>query len=302
MTQHSERVPERVPERAPLLALVVSCTLLAIVNDYRGLTLWAGYNFAGALMGLAVLRFMWNGRMRMPAIPLWFGYVAAMLHFVGGSLGAPDHGPGPLCYGDLQPGQWLCADGVNGMYHVQWWWDEIVHASTSTAAAIGFSLAWRRMAIHNEWVISPRMVAGICFCLSVTLGVAYEVYEFFGKTFFFTIDQGGYLNTASDLVSDLAGAGIGAVLSLYYDPLNKDAPTESSDPLPWQASITILSTMPMVVTGGILALDLVLLGGWLVGADYDRVGQVLLISLILSILLFTLRFVKRVTTKGQVTL
>jgi hypothetical protein len=245
---------------------------------------------------------MWNGRMRMPAIPLWFGYVAAMLHFVGGSLGAPDHGPGPLCFGDLQPGQWLCADGVNGMYHVQWWWDEIVHASTSIAAAIGISLAWRRMAIHNEWVISPRMVAGIGFCLSVTLGVAYEVYEFFGKTFFFTIDQGGYLNTASDLVSDLAGAGIGAVLTLYYDPLNEDAPTESSDPLPWQASITILSTMPMVVTGGVLALDLVLLGGWLVGADYDRVGQVLLISLILSILLFSLRLVKRVTTKGQVTL
>ena len=293
---------ERVPERAPLLALVVSCLLLAIVNYGRGLNLWAGYNFGGALMGLVALRFMWDGRMRMPALPLWFCYVAAMLHFLGGSLGAPDLGPGPLCFADLQPGQWLCADGVNGMYHVHPWWDELVHGSSSTAAAIGLSLAWRRMTIHNGWVISPRMVAGICFCLTAAFGVAYEVYEFFGKTIFFTIDQGGYLNTASDLLSDLSGAGFGVMIALYNDPLNADAPAVSSNPLPWQASLALLASLPMVVSGSLLSLDLLLLGGWLVGENYDRVGQVLLISLILSILLSSVRMVTQSTRDTQITL
>lgn len=120
----SEKV--RVPERAPLLAWFLTCTILAIWNYNRGLNLWAGYNLGGAVMALMVISFMWGGRMRMPALPLWIAYATTMLHFVGGSLGAPDHGPGPLCFDGMQPGEWLCADGVNGMYHSHPWWDKLV--------------------------------------------------------------------------------------------------------------------------------------------------------------------------------
>jgi len=210
----------RVPERAPLLAWFLSCTTLAIWNYSRGLYLWAGYNLGGAVMALMVISFMWSGRIRMPVLPLWIAYTTTLLHFFGGSLGAPDSGPGPFCFDGMQPGEWLCADGVNGMYHVHAWWDELVHGTNSAAAAIGWSFAWRRVSNHNGWGISPRMVAGICFSLTVAIGVGYEVYEFFGKTVFLTIDQGGYLNTASDLISNPVGAGVGMMFALFYDPLN----------------------------------------------------------------------------------
>ncbi|MDG1551981.1 MAG: hypothetical protein P8Q87_00510, partial [Candidatus Poseidonia sp.] len=78
-------------------------------------------------MALLAMFILWDGRVKMPALPLWIGYSATMLHFVGGSLGAADSGPGPFCFDGMKPGQWLCADGVNGMYHVHLWWDKLVH-------------------------------------------------------------------------------------------------------------------------------------------------------------------------------
>jgi len=287
----SEKV--RVPERAPLLAWLLSCTILAIWNYNRGLYLWAGYNLGGAVMALLVISFMWSGRIRMPVLPLWFAYIATMLHFFGGSLGAPDHGPGPFCFDGMQPGDWLCADGVNGMYHVHTWWDKWVHGSNSLAIGIGWSFAWRRMSDHNGWNLSPRMVAGISLSLSVAIGVGYEVYEFFGSTVFQTIDQGGYLNTASDIVSDLLGAGIGVIFALFYDPLNRDAPSVSATPLPRQVSLTLISTLPLLFIGCLLSLDLLLLDGAMVGADYDRIGDVMLGSVILSLLLLVGGFVRQ---------
>ena len=283
----------RVPERAPLLAWLISCTILAIWNYQRGLYLWAGYNLGGAVMALAVISFMWSGRIRMPVLPLWIAYVTTMLHFVGGSLGAPNHGPGPFCFDGMQPGEWLCADGVNGMYHVHDWWDKLVHGTNNAAIAIGWSLAWRRISNHNGWEISPRMNAGICFSLTVAIGVGYEVYEFFGKTVFQTIDQGGYLNTATDLVSNLVGAVAGTMFALFYDPLNRKAPSVSATPLPRQASFTLIATLPLSVIGCLLSLDLLLLDGALVGADYDLVGEILLGSVLLSLLLSAALLIQR---------
>jgi hypothetical protein len=193
----------------------------------------------------------------------------------------------------MQPGEWLCADGVNGMYHVHAWWDELVHGTNNAAIAIGWSLAWRRISNHNGWEISPRMIAGICFSLTVAIGVGYEVYEFFGKTVFQTIDQGGYLNTATDLVSNLVGAVAGTMFALFYDPLNRKAPSVSDTPLPRQASFTLIATLPLSIIGCLLSLDLLLLNGALVGADYDRVGDILLVSVLLSLLLSAARLVQR---------
>jgi hypothetical protein len=125
------------------------------------------------------------------------------------------------------------------------------------------------------------------------------VYEFFGKTVFQTIDQGGYLNTASDLVSNLVGAGVGMMFALFYDPLNGKAPSVSDTPLPRQASLTLIATLPLSVIGGLLSLDLLLLDGALVGADYDSVGDILLGSVLLSLLLSAARLVHQSQMKER---
>ena len=272
----------RVPERGPLLAWLISCVILTFWNLSRGLNLWAGYNFGGALMALLALMILWKGKAHIPALPLWIGYFATMLHFVGGSLGAADSGPGPFCFDGMQPGEWLCADGVNGMYHVHPWWDKLVHSMNSTAIAIAWSLGWRRMSEHNGWQLSPRVVAFTAFSLSVAIGVAYEVYEFFGKTMFQTIDQGGYVNTASDLVSDMLGAGLGVLFAHFYDPMNKTSDISGQLALPTQVTLTNNGSIPLMAMGAILSLDFVLLGGGFVNSDYDLIGQLMLGALVVS--------------------
>ena len=272
----------QIPERAPIIAWLTSCLILTVWNLSRGLNLWAGYNFGGAMMALLALLILWNGRAHLPALPLWIGYFATMLHFIGGSLGAADSGPGPFCFSGLQPGEWLCADGVNGMYHVHPWWDKLVHGMNSTAIAIAWSLGWRRMSEHNGWQLSAPVVAFTAFSLSVAIGVAYEVYEFFGKTIFQTIDQGGYVNTASDLVSDMLGAGLGVLFTHFYDPMNKTSNKSVQLKLPTQVMMTNNGSIPLMAVGGILSLDFLLLNGSIVDSDYDLIGQLILGSIFVS--------------------
>ena len=240
-------------------------------------------------MALFALMILWKGKAHIPALPLWIGYFATMLHFIGGSLGAADSGPGPFCFDGMQPGEWLCADGVNGMYHVHPWWDKLVHSMNSTAIAIAWSLGWRRMSEHNGWQLSPRVVAFTAFSLSVAIGVAYEVYEFFGKTMFQTIDQGGYVNTASDLVSDMLGAGLGVLFAHFYDPMNKTSDISCQSALPTQVTLTNNGSIPLMAMGAILSLDFVLLGGRLVNSDYDLIGQLMLGALVVSGLVVAMR-------------
>lgn len=275
----------RIPERAPLMAWLISCIILTFWNLARGLDLWAGYNFGGVVMALIAIAILWSGRVRIPALPLWIAYSATMLHFIGGSLGAADSGPGPFCFDGMQPGEWLCADGVNGMYHVHPWWDKLVHGMNSTAIAIAWSLGWRRMSEHNGWQLSPRVVAFTAFSLGVAIGVAYEVYEFFGKTMFQTIDQGGYVNTATDLVSDMLGAGLGVLFAHFYDPMNKTSNSSGEIELPPQVTLTLIASFPLLLIGTILSLDMLILNGGMVDSDYDFIGQLMLGSIFVSVLL-----------------
>jgi len=287
----------RIPERAPVMAWLISCLILTVWNLSRGLNLWAGYNFGGVLMALLAIFILWSGRVQMPALPLWIGYSATMLHFVGGSLGAADSGPGPFCFGGMQPGEWLCADGVNGMYHVHPWWDKLVHGMNSTAIAIAWSFGWRRMSEHNGWQLSPVVVAFTAFSLSVAIGVAYEVYEFFGKTMFQTIDQGGYVNTATDLVSDMLGAGLGVLFSHFYDPMNKTSITDGNAPRPTQLILTNNGSFPLLVMGALLSVDFLLLDGGLVNRDYDFIGQLMLASIVVSGVLVACRLIQQSRVK-----
>jgi hypothetical protein len=89
------------------------------------------------------------------------------------------------------------------------------------------------------------------------------------------------------------------MFALFYDPLNGKAPSVSATPLPWQATLTLIVTLPLSVIGGLLSLDLLLLDGALVGADYDSVGDILLGSMLLSVLLLATRLIQQSLMKER---
>ena len=141
------------------------------------------------------------------------------------------------------------------------------------------------MSEYLGWQLSPRIVAFTAFSLGVAIGVVYEVYEFFGKVFFLTIDQGGYDNTASDLVSDVLGAGLGVLFIHFYDPMNKTSDRSGQLPIPSEVRLTNVGTIPLMIMGVILSLDYLLLNGSIVGSDYDLIGLLMLSTLFVSGLL-----------------
>ena len=149
------------------------------------------------------------------------------------------------------------------------------------------------MSEHNGWQLSPRVVAFTAFSLGVAIGVAYEVYEFFGKTMFQTIDQGGYVNTATDLVSDMLGAGLGVLFAHFYDPMNKTSNSNGEVELPPQVTLTLIASFPLLVIGALLSLDLLLLNGGMVDKDYDLIGQLMLGSIFVSAALIAGRIVQQ---------
>lgn len=265
-----------VPERLPVVIIVVTFLVIGIWDHFRDLTLWRNYCFVGALLFSIVGYIVWDGRYMIPRTAFWLAYIGYLLHFVGGSLGAADRGPGPFCFGDLQPGQWLCADGVNGMYHVHAIWDRLTHGMAGIAGGYGMTLSWRRISNARGYGLSDATLFWLGASLTIGLTNAFEVYEFFGKAWFGTIDQGGYHNTAGDLVSNTIGSSIGAALGLMIERSEVRSHIKSSlRSIPIPVRNVSIWTVPMVVVNFISILDFLIYRRADVEANYDQLLMLL---------------------------
>ena len=267
-----------VPERLPVVIIVTSFLIIGIWDHFRDLTLWRNYSFVGAIMFSILGAIVWDGRYMIPRTAFWLGYVAYMLHFVGGSLGAADRGPGPFCFGDLEPGQWLCADGVNGMYHVHDIWDRLTHGTASLAGGYGMTISWRRISNARGYGLSDAMLFWLGASLTISLTNSFEVYEFFGKTWFGTIDQGGYHNTAGDLVSNVLGSCAGAMLGLMLDRREVSSfPSVAKVGMPKPVRDLTIWTAPIVVVNLAAVVDYLVLRRADVESNYDQLMTLLTI-------------------------
>jgi hypothetical protein len=102
-----------------------------------------------------------------------------------------------------------------------WWWDVLLHATSGgLLGALGFLLVY----VLNETPridlrMRPRFLALFAFCFAVTVGTAWEIFEFgvdrlFGTTMQkpTTGDATGLFDTMEDLIVDAIGAGVVVVL------------------------------------------------------------------------------------------
>ena len=228
---------------------------------------------------------VWDGRYMIPRTAFWLGYVGYILHFVGGSLGAADHGPGPFCFGDLEPGQWLCADGVNGMYHVHDIWDRLTHGMAGIAGGFGMAVSWRRISNAQGFGLSNAILFWLGASLTIGLSTSFEIYEFFGKTWFGTIDQGGYYNTSGDLVSNVVGACIGTSLGLVVDKQEQTNDFVSYEKLPKSVRDVSIWTGPVVLVNLLAIADYLFIKRSDIEENYDSLLMVLTIVTFTGLLL-----------------
>ncbi|MGB0653273.1 MAG: hypothetical protein ACPGQL_08740 [Thermoplasmatota archaeon] len=199
--------PRTVGTVRPFLIGIVLCAALAAVNEYRGFELWRNYALSGIVIGGSITYWVWRADVRVPHYIQWGIVAATFTHYGGGSLGSPD----PYKMGLFG------FHGVNGAYHHFDWWDHLTHGAGIGAATMGLTYLMEVYQLRRGLAWPPWLVGLLGILCGLSAGVGVELYEYLGKTWFQTIDQGGYINTMRDLWYNLLGASIGATLAMLLN-------------------------------------------------------------------------------------
>lgn len=108
--------------------------------------------------------------------------------------------------------------GEQGDYYERyWWWDIMLHGGS----AIGFGLIGFLFAFMlfegDRYAAPPIAITFIAFCVAVTIGTVWEIFEFaMDQIFGMNMQKSGLVDTMTDLIVDCIGAGLGAFMGFLY--------------------------------------------------------------------------------------
>lgn len=106
---------------------------------------------------------------------------------------------------------------VYNFYERFWWWDIMLHGGSAIGfGLIGFILVFM-MFQGDRFAAPPLAVAFFAFCFALAIGATWEVFEFaMDQLFGFNMQKSGLVDTMTDLIVDMGGAGIGALSGFFY--------------------------------------------------------------------------------------
>ena len=96
-------------------------------------------------------------------------------------------------------------------YEKYWWWDVLLHGGS----AIGFGLigfVFVFILFEGDRYAAPHWALSfIAFCIALSIGVIWEVFEFsMDQIFGLNMQKSGLVDTMGDLIVDMLGAAMGA--------------------------------------------------------------------------------------------
>ncbi|WP_112324087.1 hypothetical protein [Oceanibium sediminis] len=102
-------------------------------------------------------------------------------------------------------------------YERYWWWDVVLHGGSAAGfGLIGFLFAFMLFE-GDRYAAPPWAVAFIAFCIAVTIGACWEIYEFaMDQIFGLNMQKSGLIDTMWDLIVDCIGAFLGALMGYLY--------------------------------------------------------------------------------------
>ncbi|ADO76630.1 hypothetical protein [Halanaerobium praevalens] len=104
-------------------------------------------------------------------------------------------------------------------YYRFWWWDSMLHMIYGMGMGfIGFVMVY--ILNNNEKIdmmLSPVFIAIFAFCFAVTIGVFWEIFEFWMDTIFsLNMQKSGIIDTMFDLMEDCIGAFVTSTIGYFY--------------------------------------------------------------------------------------
>ncbi len=104
-------------------------------------------------------------------------------------------------------------------YNRFWWWDVVLHSGSAFLLGIlGFLLVY----VLNEKKdvnldLHPQFIALFAFLFAIGIGTLWEIFEFFmDQVFGLNMQKSGLVDTMWDLIVDVIGAGLIAVVGWGY--------------------------------------------------------------------------------------
>lgn len=106
---------------------------------------------------------------------------------------------------------------VQDFYARFWWWDIALHFGSAMGFGIlGFLLVFMLFQ-GDRYAAPPWAVGALSFCLAVTVGVLWEIFEYAMDTLFgFNMMKSGLPDTMGDLMVDAVGAAFAALAGVVY--------------------------------------------------------------------------------------
>lgn len=102
-------------------------------------------------------------------------------------------------------------------YERVWWWDLALHGMSSVGfGLIGFLFIFMLFE-GDRFAAPPVAIAFLSFCLAITVGSVWEMFEYaMDRGFGLNMQKSGLDDTISDLMVNALGAAIGAVSGFFY--------------------------------------------------------------------------------------
>ncbi len=106
---------------------------------------------------------------------------------------------------------------VQDFYDRFWWWDLALHFGSAMGFGIlGFLLVFMLFQ-GNRYAAPPWAVGALSFCLAMTVGVLWEIFEYAMDTLFgFNMMKSGLPDTMGDFIVNTLGAALAAMAGVIY--------------------------------------------------------------------------------------
>jgi len=154
---------------------------------------WNGAFVAAVTLGLTLLPLLFEERLGVK-LPMTFGATVVVFLFATLFLGE-----------------------VGDFYERYWWWDVILHSGAAVGfGLIGFVLVFMLFE-GDRFAAPPLSLAILSFCIAVSIGAMWEIFEFsLDEIFGFNTQKSGLQDTMWDLIVNTVGASIGGAAGYFY--------------------------------------------------------------------------------------